>query len=589
MTEQPDLDPRGASPRLSAVEKQAIKRLIDRDQPLPQRYRSALFGELAGPELIWRGKGEHISGEAQSFEVAEALGPAAPPGRTVRGRGISGSPWRNKLFWGDNREVLAALGEGALRRQIEAAGGIRLIYIDPPFDVGADFALTLPIGGNETGRPPRKVKAAAYRDCWGSGEASYLSMMYPRLQLMHELLADGGSLYVHCDWRASAALRLLLDEIFGPERFVNEIVWHYYNKYSAATRCLPRAHDTIWVYSKSGNHVLNELRERREAPRRQLVRENVGGVLKNARDGAGRLMYRMVHDKKGDDVWRIPQLQPASAEWSGYGTQKHHALLERIIRLGSNEGDLVADFFCGSGTTLAAASRLGRKWIGCDAGQLAIHTSRKRLLGVAGELPSGKHGKQSYAGFDLLRPAGEPSRLRRGSRKPLKPRKHPPKAVMPAEGPVMPIEAEFEAAVQVHGLAVSAALSDFRVSASGGGKAGTATAQTAEGPLFLKDGLLVQRGSNGKGGVPETLLTECWADWVDYWAVEISPAPGRDAPAAPRPFAPQWQAFRTYKSRGLPLTSPPQTCPVPGRYDLTVQVIDIFGNIWTNTRAVSIK
>ena len=153
----------------------------------------------------------------------------------------------------------------------------------------------------------------------------------------------------------------------------------------------------------------------------------------------------------------------------------------------------------------------------------------------------------------------------------------------------MPVKAEFEVEVRVHGLEVSVALTEFRVSPSGKGKTGTTASQKTQGSLFLKDGLLMQRGGNGKGAASHTLLTECWADWVDYWAVEISPAPGRDALAAPQPFAPLWQAFRTYKSRGLPLTTPPRTLPAPGRYSLRVQVIDIFGNCWAKTRPVAIK
>ena len=155
--------------------------------------------------------------------------------------------------------------------------------------------------------------------------------------------------------------------------------WYYYNKYSAGKKALPRAHDDILVYSKTNKYELNEIRILREKPIKQLKREMVNGVLKNAKDENGKVIYRIVKDKKLDDVWKIPCMQPASKEWTGYPTQKHHDLLERIIQLGSNEGDLIADFFCGSGTTLMVAERLNRRWVGCDLSEYSIYLTLKRL------------------------------------------------------------------------------------------------------------------------------------------------------------------------------------------------------------------
>jgi DNA modification methylase len=173
-----------------------------------------------------------------------------------------------------------------------------------------------------------------------------------------------------------------LDEIFGEKRFVNNIVWYYYNKYSAGKKNLPRAHDDILVYSKTNNYSFNEIRIPREKPRKQLKRRMVNGVLKNVKDERGHVIYRTVIDKKLDDVWRIPCLQPASKQWMGFPNQKHHILLERIIRLASNKNDIIADFFCGSGTTLYAAEKLGRRWIGADISEYAIYLTRKRLLSL---------------------------------------------------------------------------------------------------------------------------------------------------------------------------------------------------------------
>ena len=305
--------------------------------------------------------------------------------------------WKNKLIWGDNLLVMNSLLE-------KFAGKIDLIYIDPPFATGADFSFTAPIGDSGTvEKAPSIIEEKAYRDTWGSGIDSYLIMLHKRLCIMRDLLATNGSIYVHCDWHVNAYIRLILDEIFGGENFRNNIVWHYYNKYSAASNCLPRAHDDIFFYSRNKNITLNEVREKRDKPAKQLVRVNVDGVLKNARDDEGNLLYRMSYDKKIDDVWRVPQLQPASSEWTGYATQKHHDLLNRIIQLSSNEGDLVADFFCGSGTTLSVAEKLGRRWIGCDLGRWGVHTTRKRLLGIEDCKPFevlnlGKYERQYWQG-----------------------------------------------------------------------------------------------------------------------------------------------------------------------------------------------
>lgn len=301
--------------------------------------------------------------------------------------------FRNMLIWGDNKLILHSLLD-------TYRGKIDLVYIDPPFDVGADFTMEVQLGDEKDSvlKEQSLMEAVAYRDTWGKGTDSYLHMMYERLSLIRELLSDKGSIYVHCDWRVNSLLRLIMNEIFGKENFRNQITWHYYNKYSAATTCYPRAHDDILFYTKSASAIFNEVREQREAPVKQLKRVNVGGVLKNARDEDGNILYQTSEDKKVDDVWRIPQLQPASSEWTGYSTQKHHDLLERIILASSNDDSIVADFFCGSGTTLAVAERFGRKWIGADLGRFSIHTTRKRMLQVQRELHlSGK----PYRSFDV--------------------------------------------------------------------------------------------------------------------------------------------------------------------------------------------
>ncbi|NVM18147.1 MAG: site-specific DNA-methyltransferase [Candidatus Lokiarchaeota archaeon] len=279
---------------------------------------------------------------------------------------ISNQERKNLLFWGDNLEVSYHL----LNKFEEK---IDLIYIDPPFFSGSNYAINVLEGNNIH-------DSVAYFDCWNKDIDSYLQMLYERIVIFRRLLSKKGLIFIHLDWHASHYIKLILDEIFGKNRFINEIIWYYYNKYSAGKRNLPRAHDNILVYSKSSDFTLKEQRIPRKSPIKQLKREMVNGVLKNVKDENGHVIYRTVTDKKLDDVWKIPCLQPASKEWTGFPTQKHHDLLERIINIGSNKGDRVADFFCGSGTTLMVADKLNRRWIGCDISKYSIYLTRKRIL-----------------------------------------------------------------------------------------------------------------------------------------------------------------------------------------------------------------
>jgi len=226
---------------------------------------------------------------------------------------------------------------------------------------------------------------------------------------------------VHCDWHVNLFIRQVLDEIFGKENFRNEIYWYYYNKMPDTRKgVFPRSTDTIFWYVKDKNspYYFEPLTEKREKTVRQLVRKKVGGRMINARDEAGNVLYSDRDERVVDNVWRLSMLQPADkTENLHYATQKPEHLLERVITACSQSGDLVADFFCGSGTTLAVAEKLGRKWIGCDLGRFAIHTSRKRLIGVQRELRAeaapyrsfeilnlGKYERQFFVGIDPTLP-----------------------------------------------------------------------------------------------------------------------------------------------------------------------------------------
>jgi len=276
--------------------------------------------------------------------------------------------WKNKLIWGDNLDVLYYLLQNFEQK-------VDLVYIDPPFFSGSNYHLSIQEVNND-----KQYDAVAYRDKWENNLDSYLQMLYERLNLLHLLLSPTGLIFVHLDWHSAHYIRLLLDEIFGSDHFINNIVWYYYNKYSASKTNLPRAHDDILVYSKGDTYTFNEIRIPRDEPIKQLKRVMVDGVLKNAKDENGNVVYRIVDDKKEDDVWRIPCMQPASKQWTGFPTQKHHKLLQRLIKLGSNPNDLIVDVFCGSGTTLYAAEKLNRRWIGADISKFAIYLTRSRIL-----------------------------------------------------------------------------------------------------------------------------------------------------------------------------------------------------------------
>jgi len=316
--------------------------------------------------------------------------------------------WRNMLIWGDNKVVMSSL----LPR---FAGKINLIYIDPPFATGQDFSFRVRVGDPSAGsgqveefvKEPSIIEEKAYRDTWGRGLDSYLQMMYERAVLMRELLSDEGSLFVHIDWRVGPYIRTLLDEVFGAEQFVQEIIWQHQIMGGAHGRRFPKAHETILWYGKTDKYLLQTDDKNVRVPFSKYIQESL------RQDESGRWYYtrrrmsrkatpeelaRKAHTvtyvddpSKGtlaSDVWSDMLLyQPLPAERMGYDTQKPEALLNRIVSAASREGDLVADFFCGSGTTLAVAEKLGRRWIGCDLSKWAIQVTRKRLLQVVGCKP----------------------------------------------------------------------------------------------------------------------------------------------------------------------------------------------------------
>lgn len=407
--------------RLSDAEKRDLIQLIQADKPLPDKYRFLLFEDKREVELVWNGKSPDVCNAVLPFQslehVDEPRTETRAQGELFDARGRQRGGWTNKLIWGDNKLILSSLKSGALRRQIEEAGGLKPIYIDPPFDVGADFSMDVEFGGETFHKEPNILEQIAYRDTWGKGADSFIAMIYERLILMRDLLATDGCIFVHCDWHVGHLLRTVLDEIFGSDRFVNEIVWHYFNTMQGNVGRFASNHDTILWYAKGNVKTFNQLREKRETPSRQLKRvwDKEKKKLVNAKDENGSVIYIDSHEKTLDDVWRLSMLQPADrTENLGYATQKPETLADRIIRAASNEGGLVGDFFVGSGTVSAVAEKLGRKWIASDFGKFSIHSTRKRMIQVSartegtGEAVPGLRGLQPRA----LRAPGLPERRR---------------------------------------------------------------------------------------------------------------------------------------------------------------------------------
>lgn len=446
---------------LSDAEKRDLTQLIQQGRPLPEKYRFILFEDKREVELVWNGKTRDVCTTVlpfQSLEHVDEPRKEAPEIQSdlfdTRGRQLKG--WTNKLIWGDNKLILSSLKSGALRRQIEDAGGLKLIYIDPPFDVGADFSMDIEIGGETFHKEPNLLEQIAYRDTWGRGADSFIAMIYERLILMRDLLAEDGSIYVHVDSRLNSSVRLVMEEVFGKSNYRNEITWVRAASHNDATDQFGKVKDCIMYFARSEKAHLNiqyvpysaeyiDAEWRKLPSGRYYKAENMldprgsmkffdfhgtvarwratpenmealwnapqtevpdsHGRIKLGKDGNPikrcRIMFldEMLGVPLSDNWSDIAYLAGGSKEAAGYKTQKPEALLERIIKASSNEGDLVADFFVGSGTTAAVAEKLGRKWICTDLGKFAIHTTRKRLIQVQRE---SKDAGKSFRAFEVL-------------------------------------------------------------------------------------------------------------------------------------------------------------------------------------------
>ena len=623
--------------------------------------------------LEWEGKPKKVDRISLPFQTVETVNESRATRERDAGAlfGPNGpeTPVRNMLVWGDNKLVMGSL-------LADHAGRVNLVYIDPPFDTGADFSVAVDVGGAGLIKEPSVLEEHAYRDTWGAGYDSYLSMMYARLVLIHELLSEDGSLFLHCGPTVSHTLRVLCDEVFGSDNFRNEIVWKRFNFHADAKR-FGRVTDRVLFYSKSSTYKFRELRVPFSAEyeaakfthvegdgRRYRLSDlnppggrgpvyEFHGVSKAWRfsedrmrrlDAEGRIytksnvaqLKRYLDEVEGQavhELWSdVAPINPRAAERLGYPTQKPEALVERIIEATTDEGDLVADFFVGSGTTPAVAERMGRRWIACDLGRFAIHTTRKRLLNLPDcrpfdiknlgvyerqrwQIASGNGALRAYLDTILTFYRAEPvegfAQL------------HGRKAgrmvhVGATDAPVTIDETEYvmdemadngvescdilgwEWEMGLHdtiterarrrGLDIRPRQIPREVMERQVTEADAVRffelahvdldvrRQSHEACVVLKD-FAIPSEELIPSKVRERIKS--WADLIDYWSVDFD--------YSDEVFHNQWQAYRTRETPALVTQSDWHEYPKSGRYSIVVKIIDIFGNDTTKLAEVRIK
>jgi len=604
--------------------------------------------EINKTELVWPGKYDEEGNLVQPprvslpFQVIERVNETRATREAKKAAGLTlfdvwdgkneGSTfedgWRNKLIWGENSVIMSSL-------LATFAGRFQMIYIDPPFDVGADFSVEIEIGDEQITKSANVLEEVAYRDTWGKGSASYIAMMRIRLAQARGLLSEKGFLLLHCDWRVSSLLRLIGDEVFGTDNYRNEVVWSYRTGGAGRGHSLPRKHDTIHVWASSEAAAINSQQERQylEKPfmgskTDSAGRHYVDTILRDCFEGVINLV---VNEDEIEQLSVRPVLN-LSSERTGYPTQKPVGLLGLLTRIFSNPGDLVGDFFMGSGTTAEAAEKLGRRWICSDIGRFALHTTRKRILGVEKCRPFeilnlGKYERQfwssanfgedldgdgevnllEYIAFILKAYGAEPfagSALLHGKKG---------DAYIHVGSVSSPVTiADIEAAAQecsslkgkklhvlgwewemgLHDPVVSRAKRDLGIDLA-----------LRQIPNEVMEAEAVKKGQvkffdlayvevevepKGKSGefvctlkdfstpntdlVPEEVRKQItkWSDYVDYWAIDWN--------FQNDTFKHDFVDYRTRQDRSLKLKSDPHTYEKPGTYQVLVKVIDIFGN-----------
>ncbi len=421
--------------------------------------------------------------------------------------------WQNLLIWGENRAIMNSLLKKYKNK-------ISLIYIDPPFRTGGDFNLKIQIG--EDGK---FVDEIAYEDKWDKGVDSYLSFIQERLILMREFLSNTGSIYVHLDWHTSHYVKLIMDEIFGIDNFRNEIVWAYPAASAKTRKFFIRAYDTILFYTKTDDYIFNDdpniYMEYSDRVKNALKRDEHGVFYYRGGSHDGKKLSRKVYvEQEGTfprDVWNdIPYIRANANEYQGFSTQKPERLLKRIILASTNKKDLIADFFCGSGTTLSVAEKLGRRWIGCDTNYTAIHISKKRILSISNSNDIMKWKLKYDKNPNSFKIYG----LNKQENLNLK-------------------SSNLDLDIQQDHNIVSIKLTNFSYS------------KDKDLPAKIKKKIKV------------------FSDFIDYWAIDYDYKDDT--------FNNMWISFRTPKKRKLKLKSDPFLYEKSGEYNLSVKIIDIFG------------
>lgn len=499
-----------------------------------------------------------------------------------------------------------------------------LIYIDPPFATGADFSYKTQIGDTDVEKLPSMMEEVAYRDIWGLGTHSFLNMVLRTISVLHDLLSQNGSIYIHCDWRQSGNIRLLLDETFGSNNIRNQIIWTYSGPSSPGQMQYSRKHDTIYYYSKGNTWKFNV------DDVRIPYHNTTAGKFRSTGTGFGGTGANLDKGKIPEDYWYLPVVSRIRSQILGYPTQKPEALLERIIRASSNEGDLVLDCFIGSGTTAAVAEKLGRRWIGVDIGRFAIQTTRKRLLDIPSCRPFevqnlGQYERSYWPGFASSNAQDRGAQIREYISFILELYKAQPMLeqfqhlhgiregvavhVGATDAPVSAGELRSTVedcvsngfiAVDVLGweweMGINPALRDELMSETG------VKIRLLNIPREILDQRNIDAGdvnffelsiADARVSSPYTMtaqveLTEFipavddymlqrlssvpteWSDWIDYWSVDFE--------YDDYIFVNQWQSYRTRRDRSLNLVSDPHEYEDAGLKSIIVKVIDIFGN-----------
>ncbi len=579
--------------------------------------------------LYWQGKKTEVDRIVLPFQTIETINESRATREKEKKTGTdmfkekADDIWRNRLIWGDNKYVMASLLE-------EFAGKIDLIYIDPPFATGADFSVKMEIGDAEWTKEPSAIEDKAYRDTWGRGLDSYLQMMYERLVLMRELLSEKGSIYVHLDWRMTSYIRIIMDEIFGQDSYMREIIWRmgWISGYKTIANNWIRNHDNILFYTKNSEHFTFNKKWIPYPP----DYERWGGRPK----GQGLAIEDVWGVFPGEGVNSLSVISFAK-ENLGYPTQKSEGLLKRIIEVSSNEDDLVADFFCGSGTTGAVAEKLGRRWIMADLGRFAIHTTRKRLLGIEGCKPFvvqnlGKYERQYWQGVTFKKRSDEQVPLyeyiqfilklynavplagmlhlhgRKGKRLVHIGAVDAPVTFAEIQDAIMETIKAGQDSLDILGWEWEMGLHDVVEKAA---KASGVHLRLFSIPRDVMDERAVEKGeitfyelaylevetAQDKTGrfvvalkdfaipnldlIPQEVrkIVKRWSDYIDYWAVDWDW--NEDT------FHNMWQSYRTRKERKLELKTDAHAYETKGRHLIMVKVIDIFGN--DTTKVLEVK